>query len=189
MTEHNLTSRTRLPDALRVLVEELPRETWETHSNYSGLISFWLDRHLMFRRLMQQMDSDAQLALDRQISVPDYARRLARYGNMLVNDLHMHHMIEDQQYFPLLQRQDARVAHGFDILDKDHHAIDEVLHGFAEAANPLLSDPENEAAGLDRTATVRTELGRMSRLLDRHLTDEEELVVPVLLKYAPAGMY
>ena len=43
--------RAGLPDALRVLLADYPREGWESHPHFTGLVRFWLDRHLMFRPL------------------------------------------------------------------------------------------------------------------------------------------
>ena len=47
-----LADRKKLPDALRVLLEDYPRDGWELDPGFDGLVRFWLDRHLMFRRLM-----------------------------------------------------------------------------------------------------------------------------------------
>ena len=43
-------------------------------------------------------------------------------------------------------------------------------------------------AARDRLGAFHTSLTGFQGFLDRHLTDEEDLVVPVLLKYAPAGL-
>ena len=188
MIENSLTSRAALPDALRVLVEELPREAWQTHRNHSDLVRFWLERHVMFRRLLKQIRDDARDMLEGEIDAQFYGRKLSRFGGLLVSELHLHHRIEDTQLFPVLMRQDRRLAAGFDILDKDHHAIDDVLHGFAEAANGVLNTPEGSDEFSQACAAVKTQIDAMEPMLNRHLIDEEELVVPVLLKYAPAGL-
>ena len=62
------------------------------------------------------------------------------------------------------------------------------MHGFADAANQLLRAPGTGSAFRDKSGAVKTELDRMAPMLDRHLVDEEELVVPVLLKFKPAGL-
>ena len=177
-----LTERNGLPDALRALVEAYPREGWEAHPNYSQLIAFWLDRHLMFRRLMAELLSDAEEALDRQVDPTRYKARLSRFGGMLINQLHGHHQIEDAHYFPVMSGLDQGVARGFDILDADHHALDGILADLTEKANGVLMA---EADRREKTAKLHKALVAFDPLLDRHLVDEEELVVPVLLKYDP----
>ncbi|NCW70151.1 MAG: hemerythrin domain-containing protein, partial [Marivivens sp.] len=36
---------------------------------------------------------------------------------------------------------------------------------------------------------LHAELEKLTRLMDRHLTDEEELVVPVILKFGADGLH
>ena len=45
-----------------------------------------------------------------------------------------------------------------------------------------------EGGGRDPVAHVLATVERTQRLLDRHLTDEEDLIVPVILKYGTAGL-
>ena len=179
----DLADRDGLPDALRALVEAFPRDGWEAHANYSHLIAFWLDRHLMFRRLMEVLLTDAEDALDRRTDPVRYKARVSRFGGMLVDQLHGHHQIEDAHYFPVMAGLDAGVARGVEILDADHHALDAVLAEMTDRANAVLT--AEEADHRDQTARLREVLLTFDPLLDRHLVDEEELVVPVLLKYAP----
>lgn len=183
-----LEHRDGLPEPLRVLLEEYPKEAWADHDNFSALIRFWLDRHIMFRRLIETLTSEAEVALDGNMAPDVFAKHLSRYGGMFLNELHMHHTIEDTQYFPKLIGLDRRISRGFDILDNDHKAIDGHLAAFAEDANAVLSTFRT-SDGLDqRIATLHSRLGRMEGFLNRHLEDEEELVVPVLLAHAPNGM-
>ena len=170
--------RTGLPDALRVLVEELPRESWEAHPEFGGMVQFWLDRHLMFRRLLAALEEDVQAVLDRKMAFESYAPRLSRFGGMLLNQLHGHHQIEDMHYFPQLVQLDARVARGFDLLEADHGAMDGLLNGLAEGANAVLGA---KADGRDRAGEFAGTLEGFHGLLDRHLVDEEEIIVPVIL--------
>ena len=183
-----LEDRHGLPDALRVLLEDYPREAWESDPAFSQLIRFWLDRHLMFRRLLAGLTSDTETMLDGNSDLRTYAGRLSRLGSHFLQNLHGHHQIEDAHYFPRLATLDSRLARGFTILDRDHHAIDGHLSVFADEANGVLT--KIDAPGIPRAELERLRKGiaRMTGFLDRHLTDEEELIVPVLLKYQPEGL-
>ena len=181
----DLRTRKALPDALRVLVQEFPREAWKEHPNFSQLIAFWLDRHLMFRALLERLEQTGQAALDRKADPRRTQAEISRFGGMLINELHGHHRIEDLHYFPVMQRLDTRVSAGFDLLDKDHHALDGILAGLADGANAALRMQEGGDPFRDKVAAFRKDLKAFAPMLDRHLVDEEELVVPVLLKYAP----
>ena len=190
MSEIDLALETRqaLPDALRVLLAEYPRDAWEADPQFSGLIRFWLDRHLMFRRLIGVMRDEAEQAIDRRLEDRIFGAHLSRYGSMFVGELHGHHGIEDAHYFPVMKKLDSRIEKGFDILDRDHHALDAHLASFAEAANTALRAVAEGRKARDPIAAFRADLTRIEGFLDRHLVDEEELVVPVLLKYAPSGL-
>ncbi len=181
---NDLATRTGLPDALRVLVTEYPRETWETHPNFSELTRFWLDRHLMFRDLLGRLRTGAEGYLDGKADPARHAAETQRYVGFLLNQLHGHHQIEDHHYFPQLQGLDPRVGAGFDILDADHKALDGHIHGMAETTNAYLGRWQ-EADARARAGELRTALEGFERFIHRHLTDEEELVVPVILAHAP----
>ncbi|WP_238365945.1 hemerythrin domain-containing protein [Mesobacterium pallidum] len=183
-----LDLRAGLPDPLRALVKEFPRDGWEQHPEFQGLISFWLDRHLMFRRLCEAMIQDAQTTLDGGMEPRQMAGRLSRYGSALVNDLHGHHQIEDGHYFPRLTTLDARMAHGFDLLERDHAQMDGLIAGFVDAANTVLAGADAAGGATDRVGAFHAHLGDFSGLLERHLFDEEEIVVPVILKYGANGL-
>ncbi len=180
----DLANRKGLPDALRVLLEGLPRETWERHPNFDGLTRFWLQRHLMFRDVLGRLRTGSEAFLDRNADERRYAAETARYAGFLLNELHTHHNIEDHHYFPKLQSLDARLEHGFALLDADHHALDGHIHALADTTNAFLQRV-GQAEARDRAGDLRQALGQFETFLDRHLTDEEDLIVPVILTYAP----
>jgi len=177
MSELDLINRERFPDALRVLLESYPR-----------LTRFWLDRHLMFRRLLDQMAGDAEALLDRKSAPEAYARKLHQYGGMFLNQLHQHHSIEDAHFFPRLMTLDKRMEHGFTLLDADHHTLEDLLERFAKTANAALNGLEDSPKFRDLVASVLREVSSFEPMLNRHLEDEEDLIVPVILKYAPQGL-
>ncbi len=183
-----LESRSGLPDALRVLLAEFPRESWESHDNFGALIQFWLDRHLMFRRLLDSMNDELERALDGDLEPRMLGMRLSRYGTLFIGELHGHHTIEDTHYFPQLKVLEKKLEHGFEILDRDHKDLDVHLDAFAEEANSLLRRIGDGADWRPDAEVMRSGVMRLEGFLDRHLTDEEDLVVPVLLKHAPAGL-
>ena len=180
----DLGHRTGLPDALRVLLEGLPRETWERHPNFDGLTRFWLERHLMFREVLKRLGAGSEAYLDGRSDERRHAAETARYAGFLLNELHGHHNIEDHHYFPRLQALDARLERGFALLDADHHALDGHIHGLAGTTNAFLQ-AVGQPAARDRAGELRAALGQFETFLDRHLTDEEDLIVPVILTYAP----
>ncbi len=188
MTDLALNTRAGLPDALRVLLAEYPRDGWERDPGFDGLIRFWLDRHLMFRRLMTEMRSNTEALIDHKLDTGRYLSVVSRYGGMFVNGLHEHHTIEDTYYFPKLSQRDTRITKGFDILDSDHHAIDAYLNAFVEKANTVITKADNRTKLQDAAGAFQGHLTELEQLLNRHLLDEEELIVPVILKFGTEGL-
>ena len=181
MTE--LDHREGLPPHLRVLLDAYPRPGWEAHPNFDGLVRFWLDRHGLFRTVLGRMKAGSEALLDRRIDPLQHRRETARYGNLLLGELHGHHQVEDFHYFPRLSGLEPRLASGFDLLDADHRALDGHIADLAEAANAYL---QSEADGArDAAGGLDAALARFGVFLDRHLSDEEDLIVPVILKHAP----
>lgn len=179
---YELTDREGLPQALQVLLDAFPRDQWAAHANFAGLVAFWLERHQMFRQLCAMMGEDAEAVVDGRMDPQKMMARLSRYGSMLLESLHGHHQIEDMHYFPLLRARETRLDRGFDILDRDHHAMDGLLNRFAEGANGVLR-------GQTEAGHFRAELAGFEALLLRHLADEEDLIVPVILKHGPDGLH
>jgi hemerythrin-like domain-containing protein len=180
----DLETRTGLPPALLILRETLPRAEWEAHPNFTAMTRFWLDRHLMFRSVLQKLREGSHAYLDGNVDLLAHARETQHYAGFLLNQLHVHHNIEDHHYFPQLQTLDKRLEHGFEMLDKDHDVLGAHIDGLAATTNGFLQrldqpDVRQAVAKLDGA------LGAFEQFLDRHLCDEEDLVVPVILTYAP----
>ncbi len=188
MDELGLDVRTGLPDALRVLLAEYPREGWAADRNFQGLVSFWLERHMLFRKIMGLMQGDTDTLLDYSLDPAQYASKLGRLGGMFINDLHGHHQIEDQHYFPVLAAKESRIARGFEILDLDHHAIEGHLESFVKGANAVLQRRDDRTAMQDAAGRFRTDLIRLNGFLNRHLIDEEELIVPIILRHGAGSL-
>ena len=184
----SLDQRSGLPDALQVLLRAHPRAGWTADPGFQGLVQFWLSRHQMFRQILDVMEDDARLFLDRRRSPEAAVGRLRHFGQMFVQELHGHHQIEDHHYFPILAAKDPRLLRGFTILDQDHHALDGHLDDFTRAANLVIAAGPNDAVMRDAVARFRPALAAMTRLLDRHLTDEEDLIVPVILRHGAEGI-
>ncbi len=177
-----LSGRTGLPDELRVLLDDYPRDGWSAHLDFNGLVAFWLDRHGEFRRLMAEMRADAENLIGHGMDAERFRQRLSRSGSTFLQHLTGHHQIEDTQYFPQLAQMEPRLQRGFDMLDRDHHDLEGWLKRFADEANAALAAPD-DAALREAAGRFRGGLKGLGRMLDRHLTDEEDLILPVILKH------
>lgn len=178
-----LETRTGLPDALRILARDYPRDLWQSHRNFDGHTRFWMQRHLMFREVLAEATHLTRSYLDGGLDQRAFGGNSAQVIGFLLNELHSHHQIEDMHYFPRLSRVDARLTAGFEMLDSDHHVLDRHIHGMADTANTALRALKTGPAR-DETGALHDALERFHVFLNRHLSDEEDLVIPTILHHA-----
>lgn len=179
----SLETRTGLPDALRVLVDQYPRDLWQGHHNFDGHTRFWMQRHAMFRDLLTRATTLTEGYLDGRSDPRQFGGQSAQIIGMLLNELHNHHQIEDMHFFPVLSPVDPRLSSGFDLLEADHQVLDRHIHGLAHTTNAALRALQSDAAG-NEAAALRGDLIGFQRFLNRHLNDEEDLVIPAILHFA-----
>lgn len=179
---------TPLPPEMRLLLKEYPRDAWEAHPNFARSTQNWLGAHQMFRQLSSLTRAETERYIDRDRDPEEYAARLSYYGDLLVRNLHGHHHWEDHSYFPELSAADPRFDAGLEILEADHAVLDATLDRFTRAANRVIKLVQlDEAAARDEAGQVLGLAQGIDSLLTRHLSDEEDLAVPIILHHKLRG--
>jgi hypothetical protein len=177
-----LMQRAGLPDDLKVLLEKYPRADWHGIHTLGALGGFWIERHDMFRTLGTALVEGIGDLREGRVDAATFGRWFAPRLNHFLGDLEGHHQIEDYQYFPLFAAADARLAPGFALLEEDHHLIHGLLSSNAETAQAFHQDL---LAGSERLAFSRDayadQAEKLLAGLMRHLEDEEDLLIPLLL--------
>ncbi len=177
-----------MPEEMRFLLDQYPRDTWDAHPGFKSKTMQWISAHQGFRRLSQQVRLDTEGLLDREIASDDYAARLSYYGGHLVGNLHGHHGWEDRSYFPELSAADPRFDAGLEVLEKDHADLDRVLDDFTRQANRAIKlTALDEAQAYEEAGKVHETAEVIEAFLGRHLGDEEDLAVPIILHHRLRG--
>lgn len=177
-----------IPYEIQALLREYPRGSWEAHPGFKDKTRHWLGAHQMFRRLGNLVRSETERYLDRSSDPDDFAGRLSHRGGILVGNLHGHHGWEDYSYFPELSAADPRVDAGLEILEKDHEELDVVLDAFTESANRAIKLIHlDDTQACDEVGRLHGVVTTIESFLPRHLSDEEELAVPIILHHRPRG--
>jgi hemerythrin-like domain-containing protein len=178
-----LEARAGLPDDLRYLLEKYPRESWDAHPNVHGMAQMWLQRHGMFRELGGILTGAIADYREGRTDARQFAQFFAPRLNFFLGNLDGHHNVEDQHYFPVFARVESRLKRGFDILDSDHHLIHDALERNAATANEFLRALEGDDDARRRAADAYAgENERLVTMLARHLDDEEDLIIPLILE-------
>lgn len=177
-----LARRSGWPDDLRVLIARYPREQWDAHVNLGEMARFWLSRHAMFRELSVAIEQITAQFRAQVLQPADFARQFVPRLQFMLDQLNVHHQIEDLHYFPIFRVADVRLVRGFDVLEGDHHQIHADMALTAENANALLQGLRADVDTLRRCSDAYAESsGTLIKGLIRHLDDEEDLIVPLIL--------
>lgn len=170
---------------LMFLLERHPRATWP--GAHSASVAFWLDVHDRLRRDAAGLDA-ASGDHSRGDSTPAQLAVIAAPRlRGLVAAMNGHHQIEDFHYFPAFRRAEPKLAAGFDRLEGEHASLARKVDSAFEALAELRAAVEHAvdpSAATPRLAAARyvAAAAELCRDLTRHLDDEENLVVPLLLE-------
>ena len=177
-----------MPEDMRVLLDQYPRDAWDAHPGFKEKTRHWLGAHQMFRRVAERVRLDTEEMLNKDIALGDYVGRLSYFGGNLVGNLHGHHGWEDHSYFPELSAADPRFDAGLEVLEQDHADLDVVLDDFTRQANRVIKLATlDEAQAYDEAGTVQGQAEVIEAFLKRHLSDEEDLAVPIILHHRLRG--
>jgi hemerythrin-like domain-containing protein len=184
-----LGTRVGWPADLRLLIDRYPRECWTGHANLGAMAQFWLQRHDMFREIASALEQAADAFRNGSATAQDFRAWFPPRLQFFLQQLNAHHQVEDLHFFPVFQTAEARLAHGFEVLEADHGAIHHSIDRTVETANAFLRAAVNDADML-RTGgdAYMAASGVLLRQLRQHLGDEEDLIVPLILDRTEAAL-
>lgn len=178
----DLASRSGWPPELRTLTEKYPRDIWPAHQNLGMTARFWLERHDGFRELGGTLTKATDDFREGKLQPPEFRKFFAPRLQFFLESLEGHHHVEDYSYFPIFRAAEKRLAKGFDVLEGDHEAIHAEILRTVEIANGLLRAMDShEDARRAATDLYAGASERLIKFLVRHLADEEDLIMPVIL--------
>lgn len=187
--ELKLGARAGLSDEVAFLRAAFPREDWQRHLDVEGLASFWLAVHQHLRGEGARASEAFSELRAGKMQIQDFASRFVDRLNRFLGHLDGHHRLEDTHYFPRFRGLDERMVVGFDLLEADHVQIHEQIVATVNGARGLLaSEAQLEALAKGREDPCETELEILIAQLRQHLCDEEDLVIPALIKHGEKGL-
>ncbi len=179
-----LPNRTGLPSDIAYLREKYPEPQWRAHRNFGELSDFWLQVHGMLREQGESLMRLMQAFREGQVDAPGVQRLFAPRLGRFLHHLQEHHGIEDSYMFPRFRALDERMIVGFDLLENDHEIIHEKLIASAESGRRLVAALAEGGDAPRRAADAyAAHADRLLEWLLRHLSDEEDLVIPAMLEH------
>jgi hypothetical protein len=172
------------PAQRRNLLQRHPRSSWAGAASLEA--AFWLDVHARFRHACADLDALADDYRQHRRTAGELAVLAAPRLVGLLTDLRGHHQVEDFHYFPAFRRVAPKLAAGIDLLERDHTELQQDITAASKALKELRAAVEATSSGGDAELAAHhyvAAAGRLCRQLCLHLTDEEDLVVPLLLEH------
>ena len=184
--DSDIDQRGGWPEDLCVVLRDYPRDTW--HTTRSGMARFWIDKHNYIRQQSAALQSANEDYRSGRAAASHFGSWIAPRLQGFLAELHGHHQVEDFHYFPAFRSAEPRLGPGFDVLDKDHELIHQgivdivgTINAFIEtlhAEGPSQVDAQRRAADKYIAASLT-----LHRRLERHLTDEEDLIIPLMIRH------
>ncbi len=183
--ETDIDQRSGWPDELCVVLRDYPRDTWP--STRSAMARFWIDKHNYLRHQSAALQGANEEYQAGRAEAAHFGGWIAPRLQGFLGELHGHHQIEDFHYFPAFRSAEPRLAAGFDVLNKDHELIHQGIMNIVEAVNAFIQSIQAEGDANDdarrRAADRYIEASRLlHERLERHLADEEDLIIPLMIR-------
>ena len=140
--------------------------------------------HDGFRRECAALRAAADDYRAGRAAAPQLAARAAPRLRAMLAKLTGHHETEDFHYFPAFRERHPQLARGFNTLASDHSRLQRAMADAAAALDLLLavsSNGANRAAAPHAAERFVAAGAALYAGLERHLADEEDLIIPLLL--------
>ncbi len=179
MLKTHLLNRNSLPRELKAFLLDYPRKDWSENPNFEHFSEFWLQRHEMFRELSAHLILLSKSILNKKINELEYQKQTLRYSSFMLQQLHLHHTMEDNYFFPGIAKYNKKLNTAIELLETDHTEISALVYSYEKMLNKCVAPKETLSYAPDLLECQR----RFNRALERHLEDEEDIIVPAALHY------
>lgn len=158
------------------LYNKLPPDQWFS-ADYAYKTSGWLKVHTNIRKRQRILTQISEAYSSGEFSWSEFRSQILKRINMHILKLHQHHGVEDEGFFPEFISIYPKLAPAFKILAHDHEYLNALLDKL-QIQNDALARSEAEDKALAKA--LHDTLAKVTDLLQQHLTDEEDLVIPIL---------
>ncbi|MGI9355577.1 MAG: hemerythrin domain-containing protein [Rhizobiaceae bacterium] len=138
--------------------------------------------HRSFRMMGSHLTEQSNAYESGAVTAEQFRFAMAPRLQQFLGSLDHHHGIGDHLFFPKFMEAKKRLVAGIELLEADHTIIDAEVHKMIKIANALLQTSALDRDGLKRSGeNFAISSRRIVKLLGRHLDDEEETVIPLVL--------
>lgn len=182
LPKYHVNQRKGLPPVIQETLLESTRSEWQNHPHFEGKANFFMTIHRDLLEGAAQLTYGIEQLLDVPVSVISEAimrMNLLPFSKQLIGFAHHHHEIEDHSYFPQFALLYPELDRGLSLLDGDHKVVNAALNDAQIAVNKL----QDTVVTRDQLAALHTGSQALENILNRHIWDEEEIIIPIFLKH------
>jgi len=179
--QYNVTQREELPHSIKKSLISIERSNWFFHPKYHGKAEFFIQYHEGLMNTSIQILSTLKALLDNPGEDSRIYYELNKVKVLcyaLFANAHRHHMIEDHSYFPMFRKIELKMGAGIDLLENDHKRLSLALDVLKSSLQQGL-----HTAGYSAIGKLYQSAVEVDNILVRHLSDEEEIIIPIFLKH------
>ncbi|NRB40851.1 MAG: hemerythrin domain-containing protein [Pseudomonadales bacterium] len=172
--------RQQLPDVIQNQLLGIERHSWSEHARYAGKAQFFINYHRDLLATAAYIEQALQSLLDSSLQAFSsmQLQSLLSATHYLIERTQNHHQIEDHAYFPQFRRIMPSLGTGIDLLDQDHKLLDAALHELDVMMQNLL---KLALVSRQQLSVFFDKIRHLQKILQRHLYDEEEVIIPLFL--------
>ena len=187
-TENHVLTRKGISQALRNTLFDIPRQQWAQTPGFHEEPEFWLHIHRGLLQASATLPEQCKALLNSPDIDPEGEefRGIFKFSLQLVHHAHQHHHIEDSHFFPLFAQRYPELIQPLSLLDGDHRVLSDVLEDMEKAAHLMKVAVVDSSKSVDAlkklTENMLVSATSLDSLFLRHISDEEEICIPIMLK-------
>jgi len=193
---NHIEKRSELSNQLQLQLVELQsisgkRDEWHQHTRFAGEAEFWMQVHKALLIATAELPNKCgalMLSIDDPIARKKSLTQLSQLGGQLIHHAHTHHHVEDNHFFPVFQKAFPKLNHHLELLDGDHKvltaSLDQLELALREVSSAKnYSDSKSANSKCQFTCEQLLSAAKsVDALFTRHIADEEEICIPVILQ-------
>jgi len=171
-----------LPSEMIALLKDYPKDAWSNNINLGPVTLFWLRKHKMFRDLGADLNRTLAQSAAGKVDLYRNLTPVQHKFQKFFGELHLHHHVEDDHYFPIYLGAAPEMSKGLDLLENDHNFLHVELERTIKATRKMFAVTQKPVQTRhDATSELADAFSSLNRFLKRHLNDEEDIIVPLVL--------
>lgn len=178
--QYHITTREKIYPELFQGLFPVDRLKWEDTPHFLGWPAHLQRLHATISEASARLIGGLEVVLDEPEGSTQELMGLTgmnKLGLDLVAHVHGHHSFEDSDVLPGFLARFPMLSTAIDLLENDHHFLDQALEQSEQAFAVLRGEKSNKA----QVGKALDQAKMLNKILNRHTYDEEDILIPAVL--------